>query len=509
MTRTIGTGTFRTVTILVAVLSLVLAACTSDGDTAPPPVVDTGGEATPSETLAPSDEAANVIVQAVDIRDFEALKDAELPPGAPTQSVDPEWDTEFSKAFNISLFATFDSSGDAAWDPAEHPLVYVASEGPGYSGLLSTTVTDPGFLMMDANTRETVASVHYDLQADEVFEPHGLGVSPGGEWIYIPTGTAAAWGSPLGGGRLLIVNAETFKIDKILSTQGNPHHIKSFVTPEGRELTLVENFSDSTFYVLDPHDDNRVVGGINSEGLGGRGYLSFVDPSSRYLFVSLRTPFRDEDGGVAVVDLESWRTVTSINTHDPSPVYVAFTADGTIAYVSGGHSSTVAKIDMSNENPRAWSVDAITSAGTIGPYGVTLNWDETQLWAIGKGEGGHNRGNTMGLVNPTEMVAASERAGSKGSFYTDCVRGDHALVNPVSAMNEMWISCNASFETVIWDFETMTIKESLVTPNGGSTHNGAFVAYDPDFTGQVLSDQNGLHGSALEEKAEIAAAAGS
>ena len=67
----------------------------------------------------------------------------------------------------------------------------------------------------------------------------------------------------------------------------------------------------------------------------------------------------------------------------------------------------------------------------------------------------------------------------------------------------MWISCNASFNTIIWDMENDVIKENLPTPNGGSTHNGAFVQYEPDFTGQVLSDQNGLHGSALEAKLAI------
>ncbi len=510
--------------LLVAVLAtfvFVLVSCdsgdeavdttTADATTLAPGdagSVTGGGPGESSDPLATADDAVNIIIQA-DIRDAEEFKDVPATGGQGTASVDPAWDTDWSRKFGITLLETFDSSGDPAWDPAAHPLVYIASEGPGYSGLLSTSVTDPGFLMIDANTRETVAAVHYDLQTEEVFEPHGLGVSPGGEWIYIPTGTAASWGAAgSGGGRLIIVNARTFKIDKVLATIGNPHHIKSYVTPEGRELTLVENFRDSTFYALDPHDGNRVVGGIDNEGLNGSGYLGFVDPSNQYMFVSLRTPFRDHDGGVAVVDLATWNVVNTINTEDGSPVYVTFTGDGQTAYVSGGHSSTVARIDMSDENPRAWAVTAITNAGTIGPYGVTLNWDDSQLWIIGKGEGGHNRGNTMGLINTDEVTEASDRAGQKGSFYTDCVRGDHAIIHPDPAMNEMWISCNASFETVIWDLETATIKESLATPNNGSTHNGAFVLYNSDFTGQVLADQNGLHGPALAEKQAILASLG-
>ncbi len=503
----------RSFAVLLGVMALIAASCDSSDDSggiSGTEVVNTGTQAPATTAAAAAPEPAevpNVIVQAVDVRDFEALKDEALTSGAPTASVDPSWDTDFSRKFGISLLASFDSDGDAAWDPAAHPLVYVASEGPGYSGLLSGNVTMPGFMMIDANTRETVAAVHYDIQQEEVFEPHGLGVSPGGEWIYVPTGTAAAWGSPLGGGRLLIINAKTFKLDKVLSTLGNPHHIKSFVDASGRPLTLVENFSDSTFYVLDPNDDNKVVGGIGPDGLKGNGYLGFAHPSGKYLMISVRTPFRSE-GGVAVVDTESWRSVASIETHDSSPIYVAYSADGNTAYVSGGHESTVVKIDISEENPRAWDIVGSTSAGTLGPYGLTLNWDETQLWAIGKGEGAHNRGNTMGLIDPNIMTMPPRAwaPGSKGSFYTDCVRGDHAIVHPDPAMNEMWISCNASFETVIWDFETLSIKESVPTPNGGSTHNGAFVQYTPDFVGEVLADQNGLQGSALELKLQLMAA---
>lgn len=486
--------------IAVLVFLILIGACGGDADTPEPVVTDSQPAATePDDTESVSEVEAGmdtIIQVGIGVEPSEASVSA------------GDWDTEWSQKFGISLLEVFDSSGEDAWDPSEHPLVYMASEGPGYSGLVSTSVTLPGFMIIDAYTHETVAAPHYDLGMEEYFEPHGLGVSPGGEWVYVPTGTAAAWGSPLGGGRLLIINARTLKIDRILATNGNPHHIKSFVDAQGRELVLVENFSDSTFYVLDPNDDNRVVGGINSEGLRGSGYLSFAHPSGQYIFISLRTPFRSE-GGIAVVDTETWTVRTSIATHDSSPIYVAFSGDGTSAYVSGGHESSVVKIDTSDENPRAWAVVGIVSAGTLGPYGITLNWDETQLFVIGKGEGAHNRGNTMGLVDPTIMSTRPNRwgPGSRGSYYTECVRGDHGILNPDPELNEMWISCNANFRTVIWDIATMTIKAILDTPNLGSTHNGAFVRYEPDFSGQVLADQNGLQGPALELKLEILAEA--
>jgi hypothetical protein len=47
------------------------------------------------------------------------------------------------------------------------------------------------------------------------------------------------------------------------------------------------------------------------------------------------------------------------------------------------------------------------------------------------------------------------------------------------------------------------VKARIPSPNGGSTHNGAFVAYNPDFSGRVQSDQNGMNGTALQAKLDI------
>src|SRR5262249_44899422 len=64
----------------------------------------------------------------------------------------------------VSLEQSFDSSGPDAWDPKKHPLVFYSTEGPGYGGLLSG-VTLPGVAIIDADTREPVASQHYDVLA--------------------------------------------------------------------------------------------------------------------------------------------------------------------------------------------------------------------------------------------------------------------------------------------------------------------------------------------------------
>jgi hypothetical protein len=219
----------------------------------------------------------------------------------------------------------------------------------------------------------------------------------------------------------------------------------------------------------------------------------------------------ESQGTVAIIDTETWEYVRNIGIEDPSPIFVAFAADGGTAYVTGGHHSIVAKIDMSEEDPADWEMVKFARAGTEGPYGLNLNWGDDLIVTIGKGEGSHNKGITVGLVDP-RMVG---NARPLGEVYTACLRADHGIVNPDPEANELWISCNSSFETVVLDLsKTETrgefspegyVKARIPSPNGGSTHNGAFVAYNSDWTGRLQSDQNGLHGAALQTKLDIQA----
>ncbi|MBW6454429.1 MAG: hypothetical protein K0A98_00955 [Trueperaceae bacterium] len=416
----------------------------------------------------------------------------------------PDWATEWSDRLGVALIAEFDTSGPDAWDREAHPLVFITTEGPGYSGLLSGR-TAPGVAVIDAVTMEPVASASFELEGVEAyFEPHGLGVSPDGRWIYLPTGTSPGFGD-VGGGRLLIIDAHTLKLHRVLATPTNPHHAKSFTHADGRELVLAYGFREGNFYVFDPAQDNRIVGGVENGSLLGRGYLGFVDPTGQYLLISVRPAAGvDAHGWVSVVDTSNWRVLRNIDTIDPDPIWVEFSADGSQAYVTGGKYSMVIRIAM--DGPvTAWTVDGVANAGAIGPYGAHLNWDETRLWTVSKGEATHNRGNSMGLLNPQIMRPPPYAAWAPGPIAqvnTDCLRGDHGTVHPNPELDQLWVTCNGSFEIVVIDMFDEEVIDRIPMPNGGSTHSGAFVAYGPD-GGRVLSDQNGLHGTAREAKLEI------
>ena len=187
------------------------------------------------------------------------------------------WANQWSEKVNIELEYSFDSSGPDAWDSSQHPLVFITTEGPGYGGLLSGA-TLPGLAIIDADTREVVASQNYDVLDwgwSNVFEPHGLGTSPDGKWIYLPTGEGSFMTMGDNAGRFLVINARTLKIDKVIKLQGQAHHAKSFVTPEGEQRVILYGWSQPMF-VLDPDDDNRVVGSVSHQEQGSEGYLYFA-----------------------------------------------------------------------------------------------------------------------------------------------------------------------------------------------------------------------------------------
>lgn len=476
----------RTVTVLAVTLTAVLAASVAvvAQDATEPPLEQIEGQ-----------------VQTVQVGTLEPAPEGAEPSG---------WETEWSQLIGANLLAQLDSSGEPAWDKAAHPLVYMSAQGPGYGSsafggaFLSNEQVGPGIAIIDANTHEAVASREYLVPDIETYsENHGLGVSMDGKWLYTQGQNTAS--DMRGNSVLHIINAETLKIDKIIRSR--VHHVRDCYNAfTDKYLVLVDGWG--TFFALDPTDDNRIAGAVDPADLNGSGYLGFCDPSGQWLFISVRTGFRESDGGVAVVSLDDWRVKARINTFDGSPIWVAFDAAGENAYVSDGHESKIAKIDMSAESPSEWRVVGIANAGAIGPYGLTFNWDDSILYAMGKGEASHNQGKTVGFTSPALFSEPDQYRGwgtTMGQIVSNCLRQDHAIVHPNPELNEMWISCNSSFDNVIVDMGTQTVKGSVPQPNGGSSHNGAFVQYDADGNGEVLSDTGGLWGPAREAKLQIIA----
>lgn len=412
------------------------------------------------------------------------------------QTGDPEgWANEMSEYLDIKLLAEYDSAGEAAWNPDDHPKVYVTTNGPGYAGR-PTNVENIGCKIIDAETREVVASRQYEFDFVP-FENHGSAVSYDGQYIYLPTANSQAE-TPEEAGRLLIINAETLKLDTLLQTSSAPHHIKTFERYDGKPVTLAYTFGQnipsytaispgSGHWIMDPDNNHEVIDGMRSEDFQTEPYLSYPHPDGKHLFVGCDSRGKRIGHGQsywAVVNMEDEWSLLNWYDGGGNAIFTTFTADGKYAFSSDGHHDILYKHDCESGTNVGKG-----SSGTHGVYGITLNYEEDKLYTVGKGEGSHNLGKTIGLVNPETMQAQNQ-------WPYNCVRGDHALVNPFSP-NELWTSCNANQVDSVWDME----EDELITSveASGSSHNGAFVDYGTSDDWKVQYDQARWHGYSKQQ----------
>lgn len=417
------------------------------------------------------------------------------------------WDTAESIRGKIRLLATYDSNGPDAWDVRAHPTVFMTSEG------VEKGPRKSGLYVIDAYSKQVVASALFDLGEETVENPHGVGISPDGQWLYLgqmhrvrATGQMRTV--------LMIVNARTLKLHRVLEGQARVdwfHHITGFKDWMGRDRVMVafgRAPGGAPHYLLDPHDDNRVVRAITIEDIGykiGHPYPT-VDPTGRFVYVSVFAPHWQSKlhntAGIAKLNLETG-AVTIIPFVGDNPIGMAHTSDGRFTYVNDAHGDAVYKIDNASN-----TVVDDTNAGVAGPYGLALNWDETLLYPIGKGEGTHNVGSVVGVVTTTPFSAPRQLlrqlpiplGGSASSI-------DHGVLHPDPKVNELWITNMNGWETIVLDLNTHTVKAYVPTPNGGDTHSGGFVRYAPDWKGELLVDMGGPKGPMYAVMRQRAAAA--
>ena len=408
------------------------------------------------------------------------------PPNAPPSG----WDTAESLRGRLQLLATYDSSGPDAWDVKTSPLVYFTSEGVERSPLRS------GVQVIDAYTKKVIASALFDLGEEVTENPHGVGISPDGRWLYIGQMQRL---KATGRGRtvLMIINARTLKLHMTLDGPRVDwfHHISAFTDWQGRDRILVafgRNAGGGPHYLLDPNDNNRVVRTISIEDIGykiGHPYPT-VDPTGRFVYVSVfAPPWRTQlhnTAGVAKLNLETG-AVTIVPFVGDNPIGMAHTSDGRFTYVNDAHSSHIYKIDN-----RSNTVVDDTSAGVAGPYGLALNWDESRLYPIGKGEGTHNNGSVVGLVETEGFMSPRNFIHNMPIYLGGSASSvDHGILHPDPKLNELWISNMNGWETIVLNLDSHKVSAFIPTPNGGDTHSGGFARYTADWKGELLTDMGG------------------
>lgn len=409
------------------------------------------------------------------------------------------WTTDAARKIGVRLLETRDPSGPAAYPVEPGDLLFFTNTGTSGPWNPNNAV-----VVINAKTKKPIAVSALEPAWSKGFTSHGIGVSPNAKYVYLPAMPLALTTK----GALLVLEARTLKIHQILTTPAERgHHVKNFVDWTGKERVLVEDFNwlgagpmrsaiGTGFYVLDPHDNNKVVGGMTAGDIRGVPYAGFTSPDGRYVYYSVpgpQMPFavsQQISGWLAKIDMQTWGIVEMIPMGH-YPLWTVFSQNGQWAWVTQSGDSKVAKLQRANAPGQVDKIVARVDTGP-GPYGLRMSIDDKEVWVADKGEGRLVKAKTITVIDAdTNQV--------KRTIVTDCATNDHLILSPDG--QEMWATCNGSQEIVVVDTKTYAVKTRIPMPNRGDPHGGSFVSYtrgSQGLIGETVSDLNGLHGSARE-----------
>jgi DNA-binding beta-propeller fold protein YncE len=519
--------------MILVIAMIATAACDSsddgDGDTS-----SSGDSASTEEVAALEAELAATQAEleaaqaqvAAPVESQQVIVVGELaPPTQETQVPGDGWATEESVRGGLHLVAQFDSSGPDAWDIAAHPRVYFTSESYASNYFEDTDEGKTlaasedfknfaGWHVIDAYTKEVVASALYEYQGNITrgveyimgtgWHPIGITHTQDGKYTYVVDGHSS----------------HLYKIDKLLQQyshyQGEIrgqaiHHIQGWSDLEGNDYVILQwgfGATGGPHHILDPNNNNQVIRSITRQDVNPMGHpFTTPSPDGEYVYVSVgANQIRSNHSPAAGVAVEY---IMGTGWH---PIGITHTQDGKYTYVVDGHSSHLYKIDNDVDGEGTAAVVDETSAGIAGPYGICLNWDETDAWIDGKGEGTHNVGNSMGIVDLERFAGARDMGNMPFHLGGSASSVDHCALHPDPEVNEIWVSNMKGWETIVINLDSVTVTDYIATPNGGDTHGMAFVWYDNGWeSGELMGDMGGPKAASFRaevlQRAEAAAAA--
>jgi len=417
--------------------------------------------------------------------------------------------------YDIRSIRTYDR-GEPKFRPEPGKMYFYAATGAGQSaqlgfpntasgtGITPAAMDEQGSVQVvvgDAATKEVIS--YYRFPVTMRASVHSTAVTPDGQYVYV-TGPRPSFAGTedrgIGGldtpATLIKADALTLQPIEQLVIGGRMHHAQIFQD----RLMLVDTFARDDngldVFLMDPETD-EVVGGVRDEDLGGVSYTSFTDNEfiyilmqpggyganaisgyqvagqyNRGIYATLR-PF-----WVAKVDPESREVVQEYPYPGFRANWIVVDAASEHMYVPVGANSYLNKINLATGDI-TW-----TTPTGIGPYGASLNADESEIWVADKGE-------TSGMFGRTITVIDTDRGRAVETVFSG-YQVDHVLLAPNG--REIWGTSNADGRIYVFDTEQRIQTHVIDMPNFGDAHGLVFVWYDENLEPHVVRDQGGFHG---------------
>lgn len=425
----------------------------------------------------------------------------------------------------------------ATWEWPEEDIVFTPEPGktyfyentgidkhPGSAELVDFQAFNARVTIGDAETHEVLAS--RELPSEMKGTIHSTFAAPDGEHIYISGGKfgqgisythdhedlslddmaegPAAASSMMAvlelmsaPATLIKVEASTLRPVAQIDIGGRVHHGQLF---QDRYL-LIDTFSTSEngldVFLFDPETDS-VVGGVRNVDLGGAAYTAWTD--NEWIYVLMEPVGYDpmsmthtgymggvmtktgvfstlRDFWVAKIDPETWEVVHEYTYPGHRGDWIVFDAAKEHMYIPAGATGNISKINLET-GELVWA----NPVGT-GPYGATLNADETDIWVANKGE-------TTGLFGRTLTVLDANTGWPKHTLMTGYMT-DHVLLAPNG--KEIWATSNGEGRIYVYDAETYEQKTIMDIPGNGDAHGLVWVNADEEANLRVVRDQGNFH----------------
>ena len=408
-----------------------------------------------------------------------------------------------------SVWSEYPSRIVATWDPGEPKFEPQPGKTYFYENIGTTSspsVLFDGYVppksnalvVGDAETMEIVA--HHEIPEILRAVAHTSAMSPDGKYAYMGgprEPSADGIPDPAGAWTMIKLDALTLQPVSQITIGARLHHGQVF-----RDMVLFDVFVRDPdglgLFLFDPETD-EIVGGVRDADMGGFIYTVWSDKDYEYIYALMEPAGYAPGRGtgmqgmrrmyqgnlmtmrpfwIAKIDPDTWEVVAEY----PIPGYRGNWAvvDSAKEYIYPIMSSSIAsKVDV-NTGEIIW-----TNGTGIGPYGASLNADETELWVADKGEAAHHLGRTITIIDTVSGHATETLYGA--------YKVDHVLLSPNG--KEMWATSNGEGRIFVYDAETKELIKIIDMPGNGDAHGLIWVHYDEEGESRTVRDQGNFHGS--------------
>ncbi len=420
------------------------------------------------------------------------------------ESVVATWER---RSIEGSVWSEYPSRIVATWDPGEPKFEPQPGKTYWYENVGTTSspsVLFEGYkppksnqlVVGDAETMEIIAS--YEIPVSLRAVVHTSAMSPDGKFAYLvgprepgPDGLP----DPAGSQTMIVLDALTLQHVAQVTIGARLHHGQVF-----RDKVLFDMFTRDPdglgLIIYDPETD-EVLGGIKDLDMGGFLYTVWTDKDYEYIYALMEpagyapgrstgmTGVRNWYQGklmamrpfwIAKIDPDTWEVIAEFPIPGYRPNWAV--VDSANEYIYPVMSSSVAsKVDV-NTGEIVW-----TNGTGIGPYGASLNADETELWVADKGEAAHHLGRTVTIIDTDSGHAVETLYGA--------YKVDHVLLSPNG--REMWATSNGEGRIYVYDAENKDLIKIIEMPGNGDAHGLIWVHYDESGESRVVRDQGNFH----------------